>query len=213
VKLLSGEHQNVCRKAFIAVYGIGKKRFERIQKEAGTGMTSPKDKRDKHHNHRVIEQNIKQQINDHIRSFPRRQSHYSRKDNPNRFYLHENLNMRRMWLMYLNRYEPEEFEKLQRREKAKPKVKYWLYCDIFTKDHNLSFGQPHADTCNLCDRLNNEMKVAEQNGNLTKKDELKRQLEFHHRKAEKGYTLLKTMMKKVKAGELDLLTFDFQQNS
>ena len=60
--------------------------------------------------------------------------------------------------------------------------------------------------------MQNEIKLADQNGNTTKTGEIKRHLKFHHRKAEQGYKMLQTMAEKAKAGELDLLTFDFQQN-
>ena len=71
-----------------------------------------------------------EQIKDHIKSFPprRTQSHYSRADNPTKFYLHENLHGRRVWFLYLSKYEPQELEKkMRRREKIDPEVKLWLY--------------------------------------------------------------------------------------
>ena len=210
VKLPNGSSMEVCKNAFKSVYGIGKKRFERVQKYAGSAGSSPRDGRGKHKNHPTVGQNIKDQVNDHIRSFPKRQSHYSRKKNPNRYYLHEKLNMRRMWILYLQKYEPAELLKLRKKEKMNPRVKYWLYCDLFTKDHNLSFGLPRSDTCNTCDKLQNEIKSAESEGNADKVNDPRQQLDFHHRKAEKGYEMLNMFREKAKAGDLDMLTFDFQ---
>jgi hypothetical protein len=64
----------------------------------------------------------------------------------------------------------------------------------------------------MCDKLQNEITVAEKQGNMDKQNDLKQQLDFHHRKAEKGYAMLNAFQEKARAGELDMLTFDFQQN-
>ena len=178
-------------------------------KDAGR---TPKDGRGKHGNQKKLHEETRESVRQHIRSFPTRVSHYSRIKNAERKYLHENLNERRMWLIYLHTHEPAELEKLRLRQKINPKVKYWLYCDIFNHEFKLSFGLPRSDTCNTCDRLESEIKSHEKNGNEEEANQARQQLDFHHRKAEKGYEVLREMTKTAQAGTIDMLTFDFQQN-
>ncbi|KAJ8289407.1 hypothetical protein GJAV_G00000970 [Gymnothorax javanicus] len=204
--------EEVCQRAFRSVYGIGSKRFERIRDSAKGCNTSPKDKRGAHGKQPRISEFTKNRVREHIKSFPTRSSHYSRQKNRERKYLHESLNERRMWFLYLHRYEPDELEKIRRKEKANPEVKYWLYCDIFNHEFSLSFGLPRSDTCNMCDRLREDIEKAQKTGNEAKEKELKAQLEFHHRNAEKGYSTLNHMEERAQRGEIDMLTFAFEQN-
>lgn len=77
----------------------------------------------------------KQKIREHIKTFPCRKSHYSHSDNRKREYLNEGLSISCMCLLYLEKYKPQVKE-----TGAKPEVKEWLYRKIFNKEFNLSFG-------------------------------------------------------------------------
>jgi len=75
---------------------------------------SPKDLRGKHSNSsNKIPENILKQLDDHIRSFPNSQSHYSRESNGNVTYLSPDLNKKIMHNLYLEKYEPEAYKKIQ----------------------------------------------------------------------------------------------------
>lgn len=54
------------------------------------------DKRGKHPNHPVVSEEIWEEIQEHIRSYPARHSHYSRKDNAERVCLHAELSIARL---------------------------------------------------------------------------------------------------------------------
>ena len=85
--------------------------------------------------------------------------------------------------------------------------------------------QHRSDTCSKCDELNVQLSLAEDE---SEKEKVKQKLELHHRKAEKGYTMLRDESKAAKEswnGETrafdrepctidatDMYTFDFQQN-
>ena len=73
----------------------------------------PVDKRGMHENHHKIPDQIHKQVCEHIESFPPQESHYSRHDNQNKKYLPERLNIRKMYLLYLQKYEPELVEMIE----------------------------------------------------------------------------------------------------
>lgn len=60
-----------------------------------------------------------------------------------------------MYMLYLEKYEADVFQKLKREEKCKPKVSYDFYYRHFCGNYNISFGSPRSDTCQTCDRLEN----------------------------------------------------------
>ncbi|MEM6612842.1 MAG: hypothetical protein AAF652_11440, partial [Cyanobacteria bacterium P01_C01_bin.72] len=200
----------VCAQAFRSIHGIGTTRFKRLRDKNQT--TAPKDKRGRHGKQRKIAENIVKSVKEHIKSFPRRESHYSRKDNLNRVYLHEHLNIKRMWLLYLREFEPAELNKYQSGQKKEMKcqVKYSFYKHIFLTEYNLGFGQPRTDTCSQCDRLQNKIENAT---NEAEKKKLEDEKRCHVTKADNAYNLLKNLQKSAAEDEKTAMyTFDFQQN-
>ncbi len=86
------------------------------------GVLIASDMRGKHQNRaNAIPDEAKQKVREHIDSFPRRKSHYSRSSNRKREYLDEGLSISRMYLLYLEKYEPQVKE-----TGGKPEVKEWL---------------------------------------------------------------------------------------
>ena len=65
--------------------------------------------------HKVSEE-IHQKVREHIMSFPARQSHYSRRNNPGRLYLSPDLSIVRLYQMFLAMHDPEYVEYIERRE-------------------------------------------------------------------------------------------------
>ena len=82
------------------------------------------DKQGKHDNHPTVGEEIKDLIREHIRSYPIRQSHYSRKDNAGRVYLSSELSIARLYQNFLQCHDPEylqlEEENHQRKICHKP---------------------------------------------------------------------------------------------
>lgn len=106
-------------------------------------------------------------------SFPTEESHYGRKRS-SRLYLSPDLNLNRMHNAFKLKY-PES------------KVQYKFYQRVFRKDFpNLFFCKPKTDTCNVCDKMNAQIKSS----TPSTKTVLTNQLNLHQRKAEKTLALL-----------------------
>lgn len=145
----------VCRKAFMSLHGIGKKKIEYLVKSLKLDGTIQTDKRGKHHNrpHKLSDECVNN-IRNHIKSFPSRNSHYGLKDSK-KVYLSEDLNLKKMFSMFL--------------EKCPDKrVSYESYRTIFTKEFNISFGYPRTDTCSTCDENTVKLKALQTEQNKTK---------------------------------------------
>ena len=183
VRLRDGSHVQVCKKAFCDLHAIGKRRVENLVDKLTAGVLVASDQRGKHKNRpHAISEEAKRKIREHIKTFPRRKSHYSRADNRKREYLNEGLSISRMYLLYLEKYEPQVKE-----TGAKPEVE-WLYRKIFNEEFNLSFGYPRSDTCETCDLLQVTIYASKSEA---ERAELQLELATHQEKASQGYRLLR----------------------
>lgn len=200
----------ICKKAFCSLHGISSNRVDRIAAHAAVNITSPPDLRGRHGKHRQVSEEIRAQIDEHIKSFPRRRSHYGRNDNAKKYYLSAELNISKMHMLYLQKYEPENFLVIESGRPCRPVVKYDFYSLYFKTHYNISFGSPRVDTCETCDRLFNETQSATEDD---QKKRLKLEKDLHVRKAEAFYTVLreKSALAKDDAAT-ETLCFDFQQN-
>ena len=81
-------------------------------------------------------------IKDHIRRFPRIESHYCRK-NSKREYLESELSIKVMHKLYLKQCSTED-----------EKVKEFVYRRIFCNDFNYGFWLLRKYQCNSCDEFN-----------------------------------------------------------
>ena len=195
----------VCKKTFCDIHAVGKRRVEVLCEKLKAGNLLPGDARGTHRNRRTIPEQVKERIREHIRSFPRHQSHYSRGDNRKREYLPEGLSIAQMYRLFLSAYETEAYA-----DEPLYVVKEWLYRKIFNEEFNLSFGYPRSDTCQLCDEL--RMAVASTSSE-TQRSELNSQLAEHQLKASQAYQLLQNDTKLAKNDpDLHVITFDLQQN-
>ena len=110
----NGTELRVCKKAFCDVHSIGRKRVEGLCRRLGSGELIASDNRGKHRTRpHAISDDIKDQVREHIRSFPRRQSHYSRADNHTREYLPEGLSISEMYRFYRVKYESQTDKPIQ----------------------------------------------------------------------------------------------------
>lgn len=108
VRLKDGSQVQVCKQSFCDLHAIGKRRVEKLTEKLVAGVLVPGDNRGKHSNrpHSIPEER-KDMVREHIRSMPRRKSHYSRNSNRRKEYLSEGLSIARMHQMYLEKYEPQ----------------------------------------------------------------------------------------------------------
>ena len=163
------------RETFVNVHGITVGRVQHLAFYARTSPTPPTDKRGKHPNLWAMQDDIKKQIHAHIKSFPTIESHYCQAHTAKgRKYLSSYLSVAAMHELYLQKYEPEEFAKLQQRETANPVVKYEYYLQYFNTHFNLSFGTPKTDVWSMwwtyckdtgCQKCNREEPLSGREGN------------------------------------------------
>ena len=231
----NGENRRlrVCRRAFASLHGITYRRVRTVRKDQ-----IPSDRRGKHAKKNVAQVTM-EKIKTHIRSFPRMTSHYSRKKNPRRRFLNPGLSVNRMHMLYLQKHEPRVWERRQQglqicqqnigmtKPQVKPEVSLDTYRRVFNGHFNLSFGLPRSDTCSTCDEM--KLKI-DATSDERGKAALKKELNEHHRDAERGYKSLKAdklAAKETWKGKtrdrqedirpcskdaVDVFTFDFQQN-
>lgn len=214
IKCGTGDRK-VCKKAFASIHGISLKRVQNIAAHLNQtdSITAPNDQRGKHANRpNRVPDAIVEQVHNHILSFPRRVSHYSRRDSK-RYYLSPHLNIKLMHEFYLQRYEPEMYNKLmsQSKDDYKPLVSRDFYFRYLKANFNYTFGSPRSDTCVKCDSLENLIK----SGGKTPEEieNLKVQKQLHLIKAETFYNNLREKTSVAKEDPtIDVLSFDYQQN-
>lgn len=207
------EEVSVCHKAFISLHGITNRRTVSLKKALVTTGVSPTDMRGKHnsHHHKLKEETLTK-ICDHIGSFKSRKAHYSTKDNNSRTYLDEDLNIKKMYNLFLEAFPGN-------------KASYETYRNIFNSKFNISFGYPRSDTCSKCDEFkanmqNMELSINKAENNLDilhslnkEKTALETENMLHKRRAEKFYEIKRLARKNCRKSPKDsCIAMDFQKN-
>ena len=138
---LEQEKVQVCKTAFQNLYAVTPERLRRINNLL-KNCEIPNDKRGKHPNKRAIPGEICLQIEEHIKSFPLKISHYASKQIN---YLDARLDVKQMYELFKRKY-PEST------------VKYEFYLKIFKERFDLRFGRPQVDTCCTCESIMTRLK-------------------------------------------------------
>lgn len=135
------QNKRVCKEFFLKTLDISRKRFYNVTQRKKESEVSQMDQRGLHVPGNKINTEFLNLVKEHINSFPKYISHYTRKDNPNRKYLSGDLNVSKMYKLY------KEFCA----EKEAHPLKLSKYRDIFNTHFNLAFHKPYSDTCSKCD--------------------------------------------------------------
>ncbi|XP_068083448.1 uncharacterized protein [Anabrus simplex] len=202
-----GRSTDVCKVAFLSIHGLqhNRGRVENIQSKMRTGATTPPDdRRGKHKNrpHAYSEEDV-QLVKKHIEGIPKYKSHYSRKDNGDKFYVSMEYSIHSCYNHYKDEYCPDI--------KANP-VSFDKYHRIFIEDFNISFKLPKSDTCPTCDSHEIELMAARNDNNMEKLKQINVQKELHLRKAQAGQDNLKVQTERaVLDKEIHVITFDLQR--
>lgn len=133
----------VCKKMFLNTLGIADSWVETTIKKMATGVLQP-DMRGRHHNRpNRISEATRQSVRDHINSYPRVYSHYTR-ERSKREYLETNVkSVDRMYRHY------QEWAPLQNVERL---ASVGIYRQIFNEEFNLGFFLPRKDQCETCNK-------------------------------------------------------------
>ena len=205
VKSASEGDIRVCKEAFLNVHGLQKSRgrLENILTDIVNGSGVPKgDGRGKHSNRpNRTSCDVVECVKAHISSFPTYQSHYSRRDNINRVYLVEDLNISKLHRLYVEISD----------EKNWPQVTLDVYRRIFCENFNIGFKLPQTDTCKVCDKYSVDLQAAaaEDRANL-------QQLwNEHKQQASAAFDMLSNDTKQAKESPVNgaphVICFDLQQ--
>lgn len=126
------ESLQVCKTAFRSIFAVSDGRINRALKaQADAGGSPHIDQRGRHEPGNKTPAERVQKVKQHIESFPKYRSHYSRQDNPNRSYLSPMLGLSKMYQLY----------KVKCSEENQQTVSEWMYRKIFNTKYNLSFGR------------------------------------------------------------------------
>lgn len=128
----------MCRDAFCALHGIGRKKVELTQNLLKLGYSAPSPDKRGHHKNRS------HKIDDDVINNMAEKSHYSRNKNHCKKYLSPILNVTQLYQLYVEQCKEKKMDN-------KYMVKVSFYRHIFATKFNLSFGHPKSDTCSVCD--------------------------------------------------------------
>lgn len=192
--LVGTERTLVCQKAFLSLHAVGMKRVFNITRALLRGEM-PHDKRGKNHKVNKFSDDILKTIDDHIKSFPLKSSHYAGKEVQ---YLDARLCVKSMYELYCEKYPDTS-------------VKYDFYRQYFRENFDFKFGRPQIDVCSLCEELGAKIKsphICESAKLAAKAD-----LEVHLRRSRKFYNSLKEIKSHcLKNEDSGAIAFDFMQN-
>ena len=127
----TGERRvSVCKTEFLSLVGVSSGRVNTLLRNqrlnSGVPMCDQRGRYD-HIKQRISPEKLRL-VEQHIRSFPVNDSHYTRSHSESRQYLSADLNIRKMYELYIEKCG----------EMKQPPVKYWCY-RIFNTRFNLSF--------------------------------------------------------------------------
>ncbi|XP_069676001.1 uncharacterized protein [Periplaneta americana] len=185
------ENIRVCRAAFVSILHVGRDRLHRLcQKYFENETTATETRGGDRRTHKYKEK--KEGVMQHVKKFKPLQSHYSRGKNCNRQYLRSELNVKKMWSMYIEE-NPEELH-----------VDYDYYRTIFNDNFNIGFGSPYVDKCSTCSSLENRITAEKRQ---TEREALRIQLKVHKTRSDVFYKQLQEQTD----GQLTL-SYDCQKN-
>lgn len=195
----------VCKGIFLQTLSIDSAKVHRTLSKVSKGDL--KDKRGKHVPHNKLPEERLLHVREHINSFPCYDSHYCRKDSPEKKFLKEGLNLSLMYRLYK--------EKILQQNLSSEIVSQSVYEKIFYKDFNLGLKPPHKDTCKTCDGYDVKLKYLESQPETAEKKraiaEVKTEKELHHRRVELARDTMKKDKEMAKKGECTVLSFDLQK--
>ncbi len=186
-----GNPIKVCREAFLGILGITKHRvlgvFKRFRK--GNALV-PIETRGGDRLSAKFEAKVSAVIA-FICSFQACESHYAR-NKSNRVYLPSDLNITKIWKMYIEKDDNDLH------------VKESYFRKIFVQRLNIGFSAPSVDECSACLEFKSRIAVKKDE---TKKTDLQLKLKVHKKRASAFFHFLRT-----KPDNCYLLSYDCQKN-
>lgn len=152
----------VCRKAFLSLHGITKRKLETLEQKrrlSPTGTPRP-DRRGKHPSSRKITGPVFDHVVEHIQSLPTTASHYTRSHAPDRRYMDSACTQMELFSNYISwmgENHPQELIVSPR-----------FYKHVFRTNFNIVFRPPKTDLCNKCELFSARINARRVNGRDTR---------------------------------------------
>lgn len=170
------------------IHGIGVKHISMLKSKA----KSPYNK-GKHLNRRNAKSvDIINNIDNHIKSFPNKISHYGCQGERSR-YLSSDLSIIKIYCLFLEKFYPSQYSLILNGEEPstlKFEVTYHFYLKHFRDYYNYKFGAQKRDVCVTCSELEAKFDLESV---LALKRQYQLELEVHKKKASKFYNKLNEM--------------------
>lgn len=133
----------VCRNFFLSLFQISAKRVRVIQQKIGNGVLIMKDNRGTHENRpHKIQENVWEHFEQHLRSLPHSNSHYSLKKTKKLYFDNPNLNVKILYNLFKEYYFEKTGQILT--------INYKTYHRHFRTNSKYAFRRPRTDVCNFC---------------------------------------------------------------
>ncbi|KAJ8881620.1 hypothetical protein PR048_018106 [Dryococelus australis] len=183
------EHVKVCRKAFLGVVNESRDRVQRLcQMYLQLGVTPPETRGGVR---QVEKYELKRTaVKEFVKKCQPIQSHYCTGKNTARQYLRSQLNVEKMWEMYL--------------EKQICELNMSFFKTIFNENFNISLDAPYTDKCSTCTSLEKKLNYE---GDKTVKHYLQIDVLVHKKRVDTFYQKLRE-----KSDSELVLTYDCQKN-
>lgn len=133
-----------------------------ICKKSTPAAFPTRDKRERKPNPRKTRHKDLNYVGDHLNSIPKYVSHYSRKDQKSRRYIHNDLTVRKLYEIYVEKSNAAN----------RQPVSFSAFSAIERHEFNMSRHPPLKDTCNQCDVWKTKVDAARKSNNLHLKREL-----------------------------------------
>lgn len=191
------ERVQVCKKAFLSLYALSVKAVFRLTSLLLNG-DRPTDRRGQHLKRgNALPDSAILKINEHIRKFPKKETHYGSKPLN---YLDSSLTVKKMFEMFC--WENADLVNI---------VKYEYYLKHFNENFGYRFGRPQVDVCQKCEELGVKLKSSVLND--TAKRVAAAELVVHKRRAAKFYNKIKSVKDLCNNNEnVAAIVFDYMQN-
>lgn len=161
---VDGSEKRVCKTMFKNTLDINDRTIRTVTQKSCGGFLS-EDQRGKHNQHVSVDESVKNDIREHIKSIPKIESHYLRAQT-SRNYIDGGKTISDLHRDYMN----------QCKHDGRKYGNYVMYSRIFNREFNIGFFIPKKDRCELC--------VAYENSSTD--DKLKLKVKYDQHQIEKN---------------------------
>ncbi|CAH2102407.1 unnamed protein product [Euphydryas editha] len=187
----NGKLVPVCRETFLNILRLKKGRVQGVMRRYfGTQQSATERRGGNRKKHLYASK--REAVQNFIKKFKPLEIHYSREKHTNRLYLHPDLNIHKMWVMYNDQVQPDFG------------VTLGFFRLVFNTSFNIGFGSPRQDVCSTCLQFSETLKIEKASA---KKVNIMTQARIHKLRAAAFFDNLKE-----ERDDLLVLSFDCQKN-